>query len=257
MACGRGKKPIVTQHKVQEAEHNISSSENESEVNPRTPFTFNEFIEKVMPSYVLFSIPGPKLDEQPRDLNVKMNVKPAPTNDKPNWEKLKHPEKRGIALDFVDFDMDIVDVQLEDVEDGLSDWSFSLVGYFIGGKPTISRIEEFMSKTWKHVNSPKLLLIKRNWFIFKFSSLDDMDEILSGEQWFLPDLTLILKKWTPTIFHEIDKLTKLPIWVTFSELDPVLWAAKALSKIASRVGTPLFVDTITTKKKKKDSHLLR
>ncbi|KAK9689106.1 hypothetical protein RND81_09G035700 [Saponaria officinalis] len=44
----------------------------------------------------------------------------------------------------------------------------------------------------------------------------------------------------------MDKVSVVPIWVLLPGLDPYLWSDIVLSKIASKIGTPLFADKTTT-----------
>ncbi|XP_074289374.1 uncharacterized protein LOC141614528 [Silene latifolia] len=61
---------------------------------------------------------------------------------------------------------------------------------------------------------------------------------------------LILKQWTPSFSQEMDSVSQVPAWVLFPDLDPFLWSGKVLSKMASTIGKPLFVDLPTTFKSK-------
>ncbi|XP_074266130.1 uncharacterized protein LOC141588596 [Silene latifolia] len=44
----------------------------------------------------------------------------------------------------------------------------------------------------------------------------------------------------------MDSITTVPIWILFPNLDPFLWSNSALSKLASKIGKPLFSDLPTT-----------
>ncbi|XP_074264429.1 uncharacterized protein LOC141586916 [Silene latifolia] len=59
---------------------------------------------------------------------------------------------------------------------------------------------------------------------------------------------LVLKKWHPTFGLELDALSVVPVWVLLLDLDPVFWSSTALSKIASKLGKPLYADPVTTHK---------
>lgn len=61
---------------------------------------------------------------------------------------------------------------------------------------------------------------------------------------------MILQKWTPQFSQELERVTHIPVWVLFPELDPYFWSCSALSKLASKIGKPLFADAFTTSKEK-------
>ena len=48
----------------------------------------------------------------------------------------------------------------------------------------------------------------------------------------------------------MDKVSIVPIWIIFPDLDPYLWTDRILNKLASRIGKPLFADHNTTSKDK-------
>ncbi|XP_077232161.1 uncharacterized protein LOC143866893 [Tasmannia lanceolata] len=57
---------------------------------------------------------------------------------------------------------------------------------------------------------------------------------------------LILIKWRPGIPLEKLNLTSVPIWIRFPRLPLEFWSAKGISKIASFIGNPLYMDSRTT-----------
>ncbi|XP_074306377.1 uncharacterized protein LOC141641621 [Silene latifolia] len=77
-----------------------------------------------------------------------------------------------------------------------------------------------------------------------------MNSILRGNAWSLSGHSLLLKQWTPLFPTQLDTISKVPVWVLFHNLDPHLWSASALSKIASKIGTPLYADPVTTNKER-------
>ncbi|XP_074313550.1 uncharacterized protein LOC141648729 [Silene latifolia] len=68
--------------------------------------------------------------------------------------------------------------------------------------------------------------------------------------WNMGAHTLILKQWTPTFDQEMDSITIVPIWILFPNLVPLLWSSAALSRLASKIGKPLFADLTTICKAK-------
>ncbi|XP_074320030.1 uncharacterized protein LOC141656846 [Silene latifolia] len=46
----------------------------------------------------------------------------------------------------------------------------------------------------------------------------------------------------------MEKVARVPVWILFPGLDPCLWSDVVLSKIASKLGKPLFADIATTNK---------
>ena len=56
---------------------------------------------------------------------------------------------------------------------------------------------------------------------------------------------LIAKLWNPNVNLEREDMTEVPIWVRFMNLKLHLWSNAVLSKMASKIGKPLFTDHMT------------
>ncbi|XP_074271224.1 uncharacterized protein LOC141595151 [Silene latifolia] len=91
---------------------------------------------------------------------------------------------------------------------------------------------------------------KKGWFFFRFTKDQDLCTILRGSTWSLGSHSFVFKKWHPNISKELDTVSKVPVWVTLPDLDPLFWSEKALSKIASKIGNPLYADPVTTHKER-------
>ncbi|XP_074318593.1 uncharacterized protein LOC141655411 [Silene latifolia] len=102
----------------------------------------------------------------------------------------------------------VVVIEVEDIQSQLVYWQNTLVGQFIGGKPAIAQVKEFVKKQWTHVSPPDVLYFKKDWFYFRFTKLEDMHTILRGNAWNLNGHSLILKQWTPQFPTELDKISK-------------------------------------------------
>ncbi|XP_074315737.1 uncharacterized protein LOC141651945 [Silene latifolia] len=77
-----------------------------------------------------------------------------------------------------------------------------------------------------------------------------MNEVLRQDPWMVGPNSLILKQWSPSFSMEMEKVAKVSIWILFPGLDPYLWSDVVLSKMASKVGKPLFADPVSTAKSK-------
>ncbi|KAK9733140.1 hypothetical protein RND81_04G046300 [Saponaria officinalis] len=168
-------------------------------------------------------IPVVVLVTEPRPIPV--IVPTIPVVNRPNWVDRIANSPVGMELRPIRDeakDREVI-IELDDIKDEIDYWKSTLVGQFIGGKPSLVQVQEFVSKYCNHVKKPPVLL--------------------GGH-------ALILKQWNPQILKELDTVSRVPVWVTLPNLDPVFWSEKALSKIASKIGTPLYADPITTHKER-------
>ncbi|KAK9723951.1 hypothetical protein RND81_05G036600 [Saponaria officinalis] len=124
--------------------------------------------------------------------------------------------------------MEEIEIEMEDIQDELNSWNNTLMGTVLGAKLTLKQISDFAVKSWSHIASPYVQYFRKGWFCFRFSSLEQLNEVLKAGPW------------------KMDRVSIVPIWVLFPGLDPYLWTDIFLSKLASKVGKPLFADKTTT-----------
>ncbi|XP_074305712.1 uncharacterized protein LOC141640934 [Silene latifolia] len=169
---------------------------------------------------------------------------------KATWAEKVTKSAIGMELYKDNNPYDVVVIEVDDITSELAYWEHTLVGQFSGGKPTIAQVKEFVSKNWNQVSKPEVLYYKKGWFYFRFNKQEDMQQILRGSSWNLGGHSLILKQWTPNFPTELDKISKVLVWIILPDLDPQFWSSKALSKIACKIGTPLYADPVTTNKER-------
>ncbi|KAK9755491.1 hypothetical protein RND81_01G029000 [Saponaria officinalis] len=83
-----------------------------------------------------------------------------------------------------------------------------------------------------------------------FSKPEDLALVLRGSTRSLGGHALVLKVWSPRISSELETISRVPVWITLPNLDPLFWSEKALSKIGSKVSVPLYADPVTTHKER-------
>ncbi|XP_074314009.1 uncharacterized protein LOC141649213 [Silene latifolia] len=120
------------------------------------------------------------------------------------------------------------------------------MGNILGAKPTVKQVTDFVQKHWNHGSLPLVQYFKKGWFSFKFDSEEAMNAVLNKGPWKLKSNSIVLKQWTPYFSCIMESVAIVPIWILFPDLDPYLWTDSVLSKMASKVGKPLFADLYTT-----------
>ncbi|XP_020673293.1 uncharacterized protein LOC110092929 [Dendrobium catenatum] len=136
----------------------------------------------------------------------------------------------------------------DDLTEGLSVWSFSLVGYSLGPRPYYERLLAAMKKVWILKGSFSLLSMADDFFLIKISNQEDFDLVWSRGPGFLLGKPFILQKWSPKFQPKRDELSAIPLWIKIVDLPLALWTPKGISTIASYIGIPLSVDSLTAKR---------
>ncbi|GKB75987.1 reverse transcriptase domain-containing protein [Tanacetum coccineum] len=81
---------------------------------------------------------------------------------------------------------------------------------------------------------------------FLFSSMDGLEGVLEHEPWLICNILFILRKWTPSSMLTKEELTFILVWIKFHGVYVLEFTADGLSAIATRLGTPIMLDSCTT-----------
>lgn len=130
---------------------------------------------------------------------------------------------------------------------GLNKWSTSLVGHFIHSKLPFRLVESSAKKLWGHQGLSKVYLHDKGYFIFKFDTVTDRDNVLASGPWYIASKLLCLQPWQEGVNFIKSDCSKVPIWVKLSNIPLSYWMKEGLSYLASAVGRPLFADDMTSK----------
>ncbi|XP_059636151.1 uncharacterized protein LOC132278375 [Cornus florida] len=98
-------------------------------------------------------------------------------------------------------------------------------------------------KGWK-----KLWLMIKGFFIFKFSTEAECNNILANGPCMVMGKPLFLKKWHKGMEMSKESCRSIPLWIKFYNIPYEYWAAKGFSHVISAVGKPLFADRLTESK---------
>ncbi|KAK9734356.1 hypothetical protein RND81_04G134000 [Saponaria officinalis] len=137
-------------------------------------------------------------------------VHPSGRAPKKSWAEVSmEVAHKGMTL-FYDEEsakLEEIDIEMEEVQAEVAKWSHTLMGHVLGARPTLKQVTDFVNKHWNHGPLP---------------------------------LVQYFRKGT------MERVSVVPIWILLPELDPYLWTDTVLSKIASKIGKPLFADLPTT-----------
>ncbi|KAK8651283.1 hypothetical protein V6N13_140891 [Hibiscus sabdariffa] len=133
-------------------------------------------------------------------------------------------------------------------EEGISEWRNSLIGQFIGAAPNFSALQRTVDALWGKNSLSKVSMAGSNLYLFSFVNATVRDWVLENGPWHIQHKPLVLRKWEPSLRSLDFDLKKMPIWVQFYNVPLELFLKEGLSYIASTIGVPLYMDTITASK---------
>ncbi|KAF5202725.1 hypothetical protein FRX31_007689, partial [Thalictrum thalictroides] len=82
-------------------------------------------------------------------------------------------------------------------------------------------------------------------FSFEFRSEEDRKQVLEMGSLHIASQLFILRPWKLFIEAEFSDLKTIPIWVVMKKFPMELWDDEGFGRVASTIGTPLFVDNLT------------
>uniref|UniRef100_A0A7N2R9M0 CCHC-type domain-containing protein n=1 Tax=Quercus lobata TaxID=97700 RepID=A0A7N2R9M0_QUELO len=85
-----------------------------------------------------------------------------------------------------------------------------------------------------------------DFFLVKFSILDDYQKALEQGPWFVGENYLSVRKWEPEFQAAKAKVSSMAVWIRLAELPIELFHPNILRVVGNTIGTFLRIDTITT-----------
>ncbi|KAK8689716.1 hypothetical protein V6N13_088429 [Hibiscus sabdariffa] len=135
-------------------------------------------------------------------------------------------------------------------DDSIADWKLALVAQFIGSAPNFSAMKKITEILWGKSSTVKVSLAGQNLYVFSFSSVADRDWVLENGPWHIQNKPLVIRKWEPNMQNLDFELSKMPIWFQLYNVPLELFNQKGLSYISSALGTPLYMDFVTSNLKR-------
>lgn len=117
-------------------------------------------------------------------------------------------------------------------------------------KSTIRGYRRGFNRIWGSRGIDEILAKPDAVFIVRFHSVLEWDEVLRQNYVYLDKKALIMKAWFVVQCIIKDMSVKIPMQVTFSELDLNFWSREGLSKITGLLDRPLVVEKVTQDKAK-------
>ncbi|XP_019263541.1 PREDICTED: uncharacterized protein LOC109241271 [Nicotiana attenuata] len=140
----------------------------------------------------------------------------------------------------------IIKLCKEEVEEETQKWKQALILYVVGSTPTIGAMERFIASAWNFTTKPKVYFHNDGYFVVRFNSISDRDEILYSGPHMLNNNPIIMRVWSTDFDFNKEVLQIISVWVRYPNLPLNCWGVKSLSRISSGLGIPFYADACTT-----------
>ncbi|GJV68900.1 putative reverse transcriptase domain-containing protein [Tanacetum coccineum] len=126
-------------------------------------------------------------------------------------------------------------------------FSNTVYDFFLGKRVAYLVVANYVRNTWgKYTMVKSMLNSSTRIFSFQFSSIDGLDAVLENGPWFIRNNPLILKKWDPDVNLLKEDVVNVPVWVKLHGVPVTAFSEDGLSVIATKLGTPLMLDSYTS-----------
>lgn len=121
----------------------------------------------------------------------------------------------------------------------------TLYGYFMGKKIVFPVVQHFARAMWTMYGLQCAMMNPQGFFFFKFSSKENMEVVLLNEPWMTRTIPIILKTWFASLCLAKEGLKMISVWVKLHDVPMAAYTGDGLSMIASKIGTPMLIDSYT------------
>ncbi|GJS99786.1 putative reverse transcriptase domain-containing protein [Tanacetum coccineum] len=122
-------------------------------------------------------------------------------------------------------------------------------GFFLGKRVAYPVVANYVRNTWgKYRLVRSMFSSSTGLFSFQFCSIEGLDAMLENGPWFICNNPLILKKWHPDENLLKEDVSTVPVWVKLHGVPATAFSEDDLSAIATKLGTPLMLDSYASDK---------
>ncbi|GJY79843.1 hypothetical protein Tco_0485644 [Tanacetum coccineum] len=162
------------------------------------------------------------------------NVTGKPSGKKVNFHTLFTPGDNGI---------DVV-VLVESIRVISERFANTAYGFFLGKRVAYPIVANYVRNTWGKYGLVRLMFSSSIGLLsFQFSFIEGLDAMLENGPWFIQNNPLILKKWHPDVNLLKEDVSTVLVWGKLHGVPVTAFSEDGLSVIATKLGTPLMLDS--------------
>ncbi|KAK7830167.1 hypothetical protein CFP56_028514 [Quercus suber] len=167
--------------------------------------------------------------------------------------------EQAFKFDFVRDDDVESEFELEPLIEGMADvklsketlmrirypWSKALIVKVFGRTVGYNYLTFKINALWQPATKLDCVHLGRDFYLIRFSYVDDYDKVLKGGPLFVSDHFLAIRPWEPYFKASKAKLSSVAAWVRFPELPIEFYDKSVLKEIGSVIGPVLCIDSYT------------
>nr|GEY69581.1 hypothetical protein [Tanacetum cinerariifolium] len=131
------------------------------------------------------------------------------------------------------------------IKKGSERWNLTISGYFVGYKMASNELKYNIRRMSGKYGVRDIIMNHDGTCLFKFKDIEGLNSVLEQGPWMVNKKPLIVQKWNPEIGMQKVEHRILPIWERMTKVPLEAWSCDGISTLASNLGNPLVMDTMT------------
>ncbi|XP_020701168.1 uncharacterized protein LOC110113082 [Dendrobium catenatum] len=119
---------------------------------------------------------------------------------------------------------------------------FLLVVKVLGNKISFPMCSVELRRHWNKFGNFHMTSLGMNWILCSFISEEAMDEVLNGGPWYVGGYIVGMDKWSTSFNPNSFNGITAPVWIRLPCLPLYCWDEENITRIASKIGVPMYVD---------------
>nr|GFC04330.1 RNA-directed DNA polymerase, eukaryota, reverse transcriptase zinc-binding domain protein [Tanacetum cinerariifolium] len=109
-----------------------------------------------------------------------------------------------------------------------------------------NKLKWHLKRMWRPYQLDEIIMNEGGLYFFKFKSEDGFQSVIGNGPWLVDQKPLFVQRWVAGICLSKPEPARLPLWVKIYNVPLEAWNVEGISRIASRIGTPIIMDKVTT-----------
>ncbi|XP_044493796.1 uncharacterized protein LOC123217066 [Mangifera indica] len=106
-------------------------------------------------------------------------------------------------------------------------------------------VKRYAFRHWSNFGLIDFISTGMGVYLLKFKDEEGMLKVLEEESWMIGGQPLFVRRWEKNLSMVAENIKKIAVWIKFYGVPLEYWSLKGFSHIASVLGRPLYVDSVT------------
>ena len=125
-------------------------------------------------------------------------------------------------------------------------WSKSIIVKLVGRTNSLLYMRTKLNQMWRPTSRMDCVDLGIGFFLVRFYSKEDLDNVLVKGPWFIGDQFLSIRPWEPFFKPSTANVSLIAVWIRLYELPIELYEAEVLKELGETIGKVLRIDSHTT-----------